>query len=128
MMESMVSLTPATDPEVEVSSKAKRRVFTAKYKAKILREADACAGKRGAMGALLRREGLYSSHLTSWRRGVQVALESKKRGPKAQRAHSSSPSSLIASAMRLVAVRSRPVTWFLVSPNFSAISACESSQ
>ncbi len=80
----MVSLTPATDPEVEVSSKAKRRVFTAKYKAKILREADACAGKRGAMGALLRREGLYSSHLTSWRRGVQVALESKKRGPKAK--------------------------------------------
>lgn len=80
----MVSLTPAADPEVEVSSKAKRRVFTAKYKAKILREADACAGKRGAIGALLRREGLYSSHLTSWRREVQVALESKKRGPKAK--------------------------------------------
>jgi len=54
MMESMVSLTSTTDPEVEVSSKAKRRVFTAEYKAKILREADACAGTKGAVGALLR--------------------------------------------------------------------------
>ena len=81
-METVNSSTWSTDPEVEVSSKAKRRVFTAKYKAKILREADACAGKRGAVGALLRREGLYSSHLTSWRKEVEAGFESKKRGPK----------------------------------------------
>ena len=80
----MISLTPDSDPEVEVSSKAKRRVFTAKYKAKILREADACAGKHGAVGALLRREGLYSSHLTSWRKEAEAGLEAKKRGPKAK--------------------------------------------
>ena len=83
-MESMISSIPVSDPEVEVSSKAKRRVFTAKYKARILREADACAGKRGAVGALLRREGLYSSHLTSWRRDVEAGLEAKKRGPQAK--------------------------------------------
>ena len=80
----MISSIPVSDPEVEVSSKAKRRVFTAKYKARILREAEACAGKRGALGALLRREGLYSSHLTSWRREAQAGLEAKKRGPKAK--------------------------------------------
>jgi transposase-like protein len=67
-----------------VSSKAKRRVFTAKYKAKILREAEACAGKHGAVGALLRREGLYSSHLTSWRKEAEAGLEAKKRGPRAK--------------------------------------------
>jgi len=82
-MESMISSIPESDREVEVSSKAKRRVFTAKYKAKILREAEACAGKHGAVGALLRREGLYSSHLTSWRKEAEAGLEAKKRGPKA---------------------------------------------
>ncbi len=81
-METVNSSTWSTDPEVEVSSKAKRRVFTAKYKAKILREADACAGKRGAVGALLRREGLYSSHLTAWRKDMAASFASKKRGPK----------------------------------------------
>lgn len=84
MMESMISSIPVSDPEVEVSSKAKRRVFTAKYKARILREADACAGKRGALGALLRREGLYSSHLTSWRKEAEAGLEARKRGAKAK--------------------------------------------
>ena len=79
----MISSIPESDREVEVSSKAKRRVFTAKYKAKILREAEACAGKHGAVGALLRREGLYSSHLTSWRKEAEAGLEAKKRGPKA---------------------------------------------
>jgi len=83
-MESMISSIPVSDPEVEVSSKAKRRVFTAKYKARIIREADACAGKRGALGALLRREGLYSSHLTSWRKEAEAGLEAKQRGPKAK--------------------------------------------
>lgn len=78
---------PAEEPEVEVSSKATRRRFTAEYKRKILKEAAACT-ERGAIGALLRREGLYSSHLIAWReaaeRGELVALTSKKRGPKAK--------------------------------------------
>ena len=68
----------------EVTSKAKRRRFTAEYKRKVLQEADACA--RGELGALLRREGLYSSHLVEWRRlreaGEKSALAAKKRGPK----------------------------------------------
>ena len=53
-------------PAIEVVAKAKRRQFTAEYKRKIVREADACKTP-GAIGALLRREGLYSSHLTTWR-------------------------------------------------------------
>ncbi len=53
--------------EVEVVAKAIRRRFTAGYKRRILREADACTAP-GAIGALLRREGLYSSHLTTWRK------------------------------------------------------------
>ncbi|HXK36326.1 MAG TPA: hypothetical protein VJ553_01995, partial [Candidatus Paceibacterota bacterium] len=52
-------------PEVEVPEKARRRSFTAEYKRRILKEADACR-KPGEIGALLRREGLYSSHL-AWR-------------------------------------------------------------
>lgn len=71
-------------PETEVSAKAKRRRFSAKYKARILREAAACT-ERGELGALLRREGLYSSHLCEWRKqaeqGQLSALEPKKRGP-----------------------------------------------
>jgi transposase-like protein len=71
--------------ETEVVAKAKRRSFTAKYKRKIVREADACK-EPGEVGALLRREGLYSSHLTTWRREVEerelAALAPKKRGPK----------------------------------------------
>jgi transposase len=70
--------------EVEVLAKATRRRFTAEYKRKILREADACR-EPGAIGALLRREGLYSSHLTTWRaqreRGELAGLAPKKRGP-----------------------------------------------
>jgi len=70
-----------------VTSKAKRRRFTAEYKRKVLQEADACAGS-GQIGALLRREGLYSSHLVTWRhareRGELEGLAPKKRGPKAQ--------------------------------------------
>lgn len=65
-----------------------RRTFTAEFKQRILREADAAAasGGEGAIGALLRKEGLYSSHLTSWRRarerGEIAGLRPKKRGPK----------------------------------------------
>ncbi|PZR67389.1 MAG: hypothetical protein DLM63_06675 [Solirubrobacterales bacterium] len=74
-------------PEVEVSAKAQRRRFTAEYKRKVLQEADACT-KSGEIAALLRREGLYSSHLTSWRllreRGELAGLTPKKRGPKAR--------------------------------------------
>jgi transposase len=67
--------------EVEVLEKATRRKFTAEYKLKVLREADACR-KPGEVGALLRREGLYTSHLCQWRkeRG-QGKLFEKKRGP-----------------------------------------------
>jgi transposase len=68
----------------EVPEKARRRRFTAEYKQRILREADACS-KPGELGALLRREGLYSSHLAAWRGAVrergQKALEPQKRGP-----------------------------------------------
>jgi len=53
--------------ETEVSAKAQRRRFTAEYKRKVLQEAEACT-KPGEIAALLRREGLYSSHLTAWRR------------------------------------------------------------
>ena len=70
--------------ETEVVSKAKRRSFTAQYKREIVRQADACK-EPGEVGALLRREGLYSSHLTTWRREVEerelAALAPKKRGP-----------------------------------------------
>ena len=71
------------DPEVKV--KPERRRFTAEYKLRILEEADSCTGP-GQIGALLRREGLYSSNLTQWRlqraEGVLQALTPRKRGPK----------------------------------------------
>jgi transposase-like protein len=70
-----------------VTSKAKRRRFTAEHKRKVLQEADACT-QSGQVGALLRREGLYSSHLTTWRqareRGELEGLAPKKRGPTAR--------------------------------------------
>jgi transposase-like protein len=70
--------------EVEVMAKATRRRFSAEYKLKVLREAEACT-QPGAIGALLRREGLYSSHLTTWRaqreRGELLGLTPKRRGP-----------------------------------------------
>ncbi len=78
--------TPETTPPTEVSSKAKRRSFTASYKVRILLEADRCS-KPGEVGALLRREGLYSSHLTEWRKSRAAGeLEglSKRRGPQAR--------------------------------------------
>ena len=67
-------------------AKAERRRFTAEYKRRIVRAADRCT-KPGEIGALLRREGLYSSLLTTWRaareRGELEGLSPKKRGPKA---------------------------------------------
>jgi transposase-like protein len=72
-------------PDPEVVPGAKRRQFRAKYKLRILAEADQCT-QRGEIGALLRREGLYSSHLTTWRkqrdRGQLEGLTPKKRGRK----------------------------------------------
>lgn len=76
--------------ETEVLAKAKRRGFTAEYKQRILNEVDeaTAAGRAGEVGAILRREGLYSSHLATWRRlreaGELSALTAKKRGPKAK--------------------------------------------
>jgi transposase len=58
---------PAGVPDPELIEQAKRRTFTAKYKARILAEADACT-EPGGIGELLRREGLYTSHLTYWRK------------------------------------------------------------
>jgi len=72
-------------PDSEVSEKAVRRRFTAEYKRRILQEAEGCK-EQGQLGALLRREGLYSSNLITWRRqaerGTLEALSPKKRGPK----------------------------------------------
>lgn len=68
----------------EVSAKATRRRFSTAEKVRILREADACAHEKGAVTALLRREGLYSSHLTSWRKqrdAGQFGKTPRKRGP-----------------------------------------------
>ena len=77
---------PAASPDPEVSAKPARRRFTADDKRRILTLADACI-ESGSLGALLRREGLYSSNLTAWRRqrdaGTLSALTPKKRGRKA---------------------------------------------
>jgi transposase len=73
-------------PNPEVVADAKRRRFTMEYKLRILKEADAAKETSGGVGALLRREGLYSSHLTTWRQerdaAVRQALAPKTRGPK----------------------------------------------
>lgn len=77
----------ASDPNPEVSGKAQRRRFSAAYKLKILEEVDACT-ESGSIGALLRREGLYSALLSKWRRqrevGALAGLAPKKRGRKAK--------------------------------------------
>jgi len=78
---------PEGAPDPEVTERAKRRRFTAEYKLRILRKADACKGD-GDVGALLRREGLYSSQLAAWRRRrdelAKAGLKTRKRGPKAK--------------------------------------------
>jgi transposase-like protein len=79
------SISVSADPEV--TPKARRRSFTAAYKKKILAEMDAAAGS-GNIGELLRREGIYSSTLTRWRRERDSAIDSvfsQKRGPEPKR-------------------------------------------
>jgi transposase len=80
---------PVSWPDPEVVAKPKRRTYTAEYKLNILQEAEAAAATRGGIGALLRREGLYSSLLATWRReranGILEALTPQKRGPKSKR-------------------------------------------
>lgn len=79
----------ADHPNPEVVAKAKRRSFTGEYKQRILAEADEAKEEPGGIGALLRREGLYSSHLVTWRQeraaGILHALTPQKRGPKSKR-------------------------------------------
>jgi len=74
-------------PDPEVKAIKPRRRFTAKYKLSILAEVDSCTTK-GQIGAILRREGLYSSNLTTWRkqrdRGILDGLSPQKRGRKAK--------------------------------------------
>ena len=77
----------APRPNPEVSARAKRRTYTGEYKQKVLAEADAARGS-GEIGAVLRRHGLYSSHLTKWRQerksGILEGLAPQKRGPKSK--------------------------------------------
>ena len=73
--------------ETEVTAKARRRRFSAAEKLRVLREADRCT-RPGELSAMLRREGLYSSHLSTWRaarqRGELAGLTPRARGPKAK--------------------------------------------
>ena len=83
-MPAAVEMSRAAAPDPEVPAKVQRRRFTAEYRLRIVKQADACK-KPGELGALLRREGLYSSHLTNWRRQREqdalVSLRARKRGP-----------------------------------------------
>lgn len=76
---------PGAAPDPEVTPRAQRRRFSAAYKLRIVQQADGCS-EPGEIGALLRREGLYSSHLVEWRRardqGLLDALAPKRRGPR----------------------------------------------
>lgn len=78
---------PAGVPDPAVDAKPKRRQFTAEYKMRLLREVDR-AKEPGAVGAILRREGLYTSHLAHWRqdrdRVAKAGLAARRRGPKAK--------------------------------------------
>ena len=78
------AVTADSRPDPEVPAQAKRRRFSAEYKLRIVQEADACK-EPGEVGALLRREGLYSSHLTAWRKQYREGALAKlrqRRGPK----------------------------------------------
>ena len=81
-VEREVSPTPAP-PDSEVIGRHARRRFTTQYKLEILRKADACS-QPGQVGELLRKEGLYSSHLVTWRKQREAGLTPKKRGRKAE--------------------------------------------
>jgi transposase-like protein len=82
-----LAATPRPNPEVVAD--ARRRSFTGEYKQRILAELDSAAAQPGAIGALLRREGLYSSLVATWRRerqaGILKGLTPHKRGPKSKR-------------------------------------------
>ena len=84
---SPVGAVPSSVPDPAVPEKAQRRRFTAEYKLRMIREADACKAP-GELGALLRREGLYSSNLATWRRqrdqAARAGLAARRRGPKAK--------------------------------------------
>jgi transposase len=86
MTDQAIELKSVTNPTVErpdpeVPEKAQRRQFSAAYKQRILEEADRCT-ELGQIGALLRREGLYSSHLSTWRSQREQALAAQRRGRK----------------------------------------------
>jgi transposase len=87
--EAAPTLVGAERPNPEVVAKAKRRIFTGEYKQRVLAEADKAKEESGGIGALLRREGLYSSHLVTWRQeraaGILQGLTPQKRGPKIKR-------------------------------------------
>ncbi len=72
-------------PDPELAERPRRRRFSAQYKLRVLREAEACT-RKGEIGAMLRREGLYTSHLTAWRKqrdaGALEGLAPRKRGPR----------------------------------------------
>jgi len=77
----------SAEPDPEVVERPRRRTFSAEYKERIVREVDGCS-ESGGIGAILRREGLHSSHLVAWRKllhahGVE-GLKSKRRGPAAK--------------------------------------------
>ena len=80
----------AVPSDLKGAAKTSRRHFTAEYKLAILKQADFCR-EPGSLGALLRREGLYSSHINTWRRerdrGILAGLTPKKRGRKESRPH-----------------------------------------
>ena len=85
-----VMASPKVVPDPEVPEKTMRRKFTAAYKLRILKEADSCT-ELGQVGALLRREGLYASALTLWRRQVNQGLVPKKERTSRAKARSSRP-------------------------------------
>ncbi len=76
---------PRGVPDPELAERPRRRRFTAESKLRILREAEACV-RKGEIGAMFRREGLYTSHLTAWRKqrgaGALEGLAPRKRGPR----------------------------------------------
>ena len=87
MNEKSSTLSLASAADSEVPAKARRRIFSAEYKKRILEEADA-ATEKGAIGALLRRERIYSSTLSGWRKEREAAVRqafSQKRGPQSKR-------------------------------------------
>jgi len=85
MLLAVMTSAPHSIPDPEVVAKARRRKFTSEYKRKIVEAADACSSP-GDLGALLRREGLYSSHLSVWRQqrdeALATGLAPRKRGRK----------------------------------------------